>query len=391
MMWLIEPHDPLLVRDGRPFKPTPGARARSLPFPFPSTTTGAARTRAGEVNGGRFDPAHAPSVANIPVRGPLLVEVGDDGAVDFFAPAPGDALPFDTPDGRLEVLRLAPLTRPAGAVTDLDGELSHTVGLSRPKLDKPAKRPPAFWRWDRFAAWLLGPADANFKRADLGIDGPPVDRRMHVGIDPTTLTGRDGALFMTSGLTFWRNDDMETLLLSGARRLALAVDVGDTGDLSLDAGFGPMGGERRLMHWRAADEEFPSPPDGLREQVIKDRACRVILLTPACFAAGWRPEWLLAPRAGVTAELVAAAVGKPATVSGWDLKIKSARLSRRLAPAGSVYYLRLTGDDDAISHWFDATWMTCVSDMGNDNASGFGLAAVGVWSGTPETMEMEEV
>ena len=46
-IWIIEPHDPLIVRDGRPFGPNPGVQATSLTFPFPSTTTGGVRTRAG--------------------------------------------------------------------------------------------------------------------------------------------------------------------------------------------------------------------------------------------------------------------------------------------------------------------------------------------------------
>ena len=50
--WIIEPLDPLIVRDGRPFDPTPGARARSVPFPYPSTTTGGIRTRAGKDDNG---------------------------------------------------------------------------------------------------------------------------------------------------------------------------------------------------------------------------------------------------------------------------------------------------------------------------------------------------
>jgi CRISPR-associated protein Cmr3 len=50
-VWLIDPHDPLIFREGKPFGPTPGAQARSLPFPFPSTTTGGVRTQVGSENG----------------------------------------------------------------------------------------------------------------------------------------------------------------------------------------------------------------------------------------------------------------------------------------------------------------------------------------------------
>ena len=397
MLWLIEPQEPLLVRDGRPFGPTPGARARSLPFPFPSTTAGAVRSRAGEVDG-RFAPALADEVTKIPVRGPLLVEVADDGGLEFYAPAPGDALLFDREDKQYDLRRLVPLAMPPGAQTDLGGQLPHAVGLARPNPDKPAKRPPAFWKWERFAEWLLKPElkpdDGVTSRAALGIDGPPTDRRMHVGINPDTLTGRDGALFMTGGLTFWRNEQNpespDELRLSGVRRLALAVDMDHTGPLSLAPGFGPMGGERRLMHWRLVESSFPTVPEGLREQVVADGHCRVILLTPAYFTAGWRPETLLAPLEGVTAELVAAVVGKPQTVSGWDLALPGPKASRRLAPAGSVYYLKLSDDKEANGRWFDAVWMHCVSDIESDRNSGFGLAAVGVWKGAEGQMEIEE-
>jgi len=398
MIWLIEPQDPLLVRDGRPFGPTPGARARTLPFPFPSTTAGAVRTRAGEEDG-QFKQTKIKAVEDISMRGPLLVEVADDGTLEFFAPAPGDALLFDRDDKQYDLCRLVPLARPTGAVTDLDGQLAHVVGLPRPNLNKPAKRPPVFWKWERFAEWLKKPADKTTGRADLGIDALPADRRMHVGIDPATLTGRDGALFMTGGLTFWRNEQRDEPKLSGARRLALAVSVDDTGPLwrdtgplSLDPGFAPMGGERRLMHWQMSKAKLPDPPDGLREQVMTDGACRVVLLTPAYFAAGWRPAGLLQPPAGVgvTPELLAAVVGKPQTVSGWNLVTQEARESRRLAPAGSVYFLKLSDDKEANGKWFDETWMQCVSDNESDCRSGFGLAAVGVWSGVAESFEVEE-
>src|SRR6266446_9986611 len=76
-IWIIEPRDPLIVRDGRPFGPDPGARATSLPFPFPSTTTGGVRTRAGLNDRGIFDLAgkQLEDLKQLSVRGPLLVQL----------------------------------------------------------------------------------------------------------------------------------------------------------------------------------------------------------------------------------------------------------------------------------------------------------------------------
>lgn len=94
--WVIEPRDPLIARDGRPFDAAPGARAASLPFPLPSTIAGAVRTRAGLNAQGFFDPDDADLIARVrevALRGPLPVEIeesSENGGVKtrFLSPAP---------------------------------------------------------------------------------------------------------------------------------------------------------------------------------------------------------------------------------------------------------------------------------------------------------------
>jgi CRISPR-associated protein Cmr3 len=391
-VWIIEPQDPLLVRDGRPFGANPGVRARSLPFPFPSTTTGAVRTRAGQDPHGRFDPTTVSAVTAIRTRGPLLLEEDDDGHWAYLAPAPRDALAFDGPGDTLTVRPLTPLLPSPGALSDLDAVPNqpplHPIGLTVTELAKPAKDAPAFWRWAQFQDWLAKPSLQQIAAAELGLPALSVDRRMHVAIDPTTGTGRDGMLFMTGGLAFHHNPDPDDPQLSGTRRLALAVAVDNETDPTHSPGWGPMGGERRLMVWRPDGPALPPLPAALRQSIITARRCRIILLTPAAFNDGWRPAWLLQPRHDVTPTLEAAAVGKPDTVSGWDLALGRLKASRRLAPAGSVYYLTLTGPGD-IGRWLDDVWLHCVSDESADRDAGFGLAAVGAYDG-PQTMISEE-
>lgn len=394
-LWLIDPQDTLLFRDGRPFSANPGARARSLQFPFPTTTAGAARTRAGQDSLGRFDTSRIDDVLKVSLRGPLLAAL-QHGRLDYLLPpAPADALAFVEDSNSLVVHPLQPIKLPSGTSTDLGnvpgGEELAPVGLSVNELRKPAKDSPAFWKWSFFADWLLSPTTQKRASSEIGIGALASDRRLHVGIDPQTLAGRDGDLFMTGGLAFRQQQGDDPYALSAIQELGLIVSVHLPDDgLSIDPGVGHVGGERRLAHWRSTQGDFPDPPPGLKEQVKTTCRCRVVLLTPLATVAGWRPTYLLQSRHGVAVELIAAAVGKPQTLSGWDLRNKGARLSRRLVPAGSVFYLELTGEPDAIENWFDKTWFHCLSDEEDDRMCGFGLAVVGTYSG-PVDLEIDNI
>ncbi len=85
-------------------------------------------------------------------------------------------------------------------------------------------------------------------------------------------------------------------------------------------------------------------------------------------------------RYGIKIDIRAIAVQRPQVVSGWDLYRKKPKPSRRLAPAGTVLFLSLQGDDDAVSQWIGGTWMQCISDDEQDRRDGFGLAVLGTWS-----------
>lgn len=391
--WLIEPHDPLIVRDGRPFQAVPGARARPLDFPFPSTIAGGLRTRAGQNGDGFFDTGKIEDVKQIGVRGPLLTALDDDEEPAFLLPAPGDALLIeDTEKSEIVRHRLRPLAI-EDAVTDIPDNL-YPVGLVKPDLRKPYKKAPRFWNWDTFRAWLTNPPDGKetVKPEELGLFGPGKEWRVHVKMDPDTFTGEEGALFATGGLEFWHKPDGEERRLSQVKRLALAAAVAENpAKLAIAETFAPLGGERRIMHWRKITKGLPDkPPEEVAKAIIQTGFCRLILLTPAHFAAGWKPDWLLQTRAGVTPALKAAVAGKFQTVSGWDFVKRGPKPARRLVPAGSVFYLALDGDAAARKAWLEAIWLANVSDEEDDRLAGFGLAAVGVWDGKASEMIVEE-
>jgi CRISPR-associated protein Cmr3 len=378
-VWIIEPRDPLIVRDGRPFHATPGARAVSLSFPFPSTTTGALRSRAGSDAEGRFV-KDASAMLKIAVRGPLLVELDDDNHIkDWLFPAPADALLLQLKEGELkegEVLRqrLLPLRLPDGAVSDFAHPDLALVGPLHPRPNKPFKEAPAYWNYATFCAWLSKPPDAEdpVEPVSLGHNGLTRESRIHIMRDSARGAAADGALFETEGLEFACRDNQRNI-----QRLALVIEA--TAETLPQSMVDNLGGERRLAVWRKAEGELPQCPAELKARIAHDKACRLILLTPACFEQGFHPRWLLESRAGMTTQLTAIAINRPQIVSGWDFAKKQPKASRRLAPAGSVFFLKLTGNDAAIQTWIDQTWMHCISDGEQDRRDGFGLAALGTW------------
>lgn len=391
--WYIEPRDPLIVRDGRPFGPDPGARSRSIGFPMPSTTTGGLRNRAGLNQHGAFNRGLIDTVLKIAVRGPLLAALDPEGTFqEWLPPAPADALLLPGDQQNVRIVRLLPLqkisgtsyTHPAG-----DPDLA-LVGPRLPIDKKPFDAPPQFWHWGSFIQWLLHPEQERFQHTlaptTLGVVGPTRESRTHVGIDPLTQTAEDGRLFQTNGLEFTMGD---------RQRLALVIESVAALKHFTTGGFAPLGGERRLVAWRTGAPPLPDCPPAIREHILHERGCRVVLLTPAHFTHGYRPMWLLCEHGGMAATLAAALVQRPLTISGWDMQHHTPKPTRRLAPAGSVYFLKFpqAATEEQISNWIDAIWMHNISDDDADDAErdrrdGFGLAVLGTWDGTLTTMEV---
>jgi CRISPR-associated protein Cmr3 len=390
-VWIIEPRDSLIVRDGKPFGLGAGMTATSLDFPFPSTTTGGVRTRAGLDHDGLFDTGLIDAVTEIGIRGPLLAELSPNGDVnDLLLPAPADALLMRYEDNRSKanIKRLAPIDSSPG-LTNLENGL-RPVGYVQSLKGKPLDNPPRFWRWAEFRQWL---AEANDKVVDLntvGHSGLEKDSRVHVSISDAFTAG-DGELFQTRGLEF-RSRGIDDGL-SQTKRLALVVFVEDHSQAeNIKRGLAPLGGERRVVGWRQdtsanADEIRHCPPE-ISKAIVETGYCRLVLVTPAFFSNGSLPSKLFQPHtSGVTARLRALTHGRYQVVSGWDFAKVSTKNekkifgepkpTRRLMPSGAVLFLELDGDEASRRKWVEQIWFACVSDSETDNKDGFGLALLG--------------
>lgn len=392
-LWLIEPRDPVIFRDGRPFNASPGAQAATLPHPFPSTIAGAVRTRAGRTADGKFDPTRIQTLLAEAIYGPLLVELDETGAVkDWLFPVPADALLLQTDPPDPQTARLIPLTvlkALPGMATDLAG-LS-LVGTVRSEKGKPLAKSPTYWTRSQFEGWLSAPRRNDaLDLSTTSSRGPAAESRIHVSIG-ADQTAEDGALFQTTGLCFTsltQTPDDGTPPLADAKRLALALKT----SAKLREGIDFLGGERRAVRWLAPEpgEALPTCPPQVRESIKSTKHCRLILLTPGLFQNGYLPDWIKTAVPDVRVKVKAMAGRRYQTVSGWDFDTQEPKPTRRLAPAGSVYFLELDGDENALERFIARIWMHNVSDDPQDQLDGFGLAVLGVWDGEPKEMEVEK-
>jgi CRISPR-associated protein Cmr3 len=380
--WLIEPHDSLIVRDGRPFNATAGSRAKSLDFPFPSTLIGSVRTRIGLAKNGdnwqKFDDDLIDEILKIEMFGALLAEIKNDGKLEFFAPTPADSLylkPEDESDKNL--FPLVPLSE--NYLSNLNDNLDmklRLLGIEKDKENpnKEVKGKPnsevRFWNWKRFEVWLIEAKADKVTNEQLGISGLISDQRTHVKIDYERKSNIDGGLFQTRGLEFTTKD---------RKRLALALQLSDS--KGLDEGLFPLGGERRVVRWSKKVCEFPKCPQAVIDGIKKSGHCRLILMTPAYFEKGFLPK-------NINAEVKAVAVNRSQVISGWDFKgrfdkqknrfVPCPKPTRRLTPAGTVYFLEIKGDVD---EFINKTWFENIGDCDQTKLDGFGLAVLGNWDG----------
>jgi CRISPR-associated protein Cmr3 len=394
-VWLIEPLDPLIARDGRP---SAVGHFRTTSFPYPSMIAGAARTRMGSENGAfvlRGKEALDELKQKAIVHGPLLAELAPDGdeVLQWLAPAPRDLTILQDGDAPPKLKRLLPSAPDPGEDMDsLAGAGLFPVSFRGAETyGKPPQGQPAFWNWKDFERWLAEPADRPVVNLEsLGIEALPVETRAHLAIQPGERVGIDGMLFQTSGLRFLQKSASKL----EPRRFALSLSCEEATvagrPLALKRQIAPLGGERRLARWSPASMEWPRLPEAVRDRIVRTGRARLILLTPAMFEKGALPGWNGGawPLGGaVQATVRAACVGRPSVVSGWDLAADNGpgnpkgrpKRTRRLAPMGSVYFLELQGNPEDLRRWCEETWLACVSDDAQDRRDGFGLAALGIW------------
>jgi CRISPR-associated protein Cmr3 len=389
---LIQPRDPLIARDARPFTALdPGGRARSLDWPFPQTLAGAVRTHIGTALGWTWTKAEQEEARTIGVHGPILAarRRPDDTWAPYFA-APRDAVPYaNEGESTVRCLRLRPQTKhdEDGVGTDLPTGV-HPLQITE---DVKPVGEMAYWSLADQVRWACNPADERPPEDHL--PALPRETRVHVAIDPERRASLEGKLFSTEGLAF-----ADEPLPVPSDRIPLRRREAEPARAMLcrvtgaAAGWTPawslmtLGGERRAAAIEPVSV-WPAAPPELFASCERAQRLRLQLVTPAHFGqGGWRPDWLGASSligsppgcAGLALRLVSAAVGRPLAVSGWDFARGGPKGVRHLAPAASVYYFEVVSG--AVSRELVAElWLGSVCSDQQDRRDGYGLVMPGIW------------
>jgi len=416
-MWLwLEPLDVLLFRDSRPFAGGESHRARSLFPPNPLTFQGAIRalllSRELAGNGLSFadyrrflrskalgreeDIANlknletivsrwgdATSFGSLRLRGPFIAKRGPEGLEVFF-PLPLDVfLLADVSAKEREPALLAPL--------------EHTW-----------KEPPSFngpWIPSLMPLWTLKEVEEatgywltieGMKGYLLGEDGQrwlsegrtiySREPRFGIKIQRGTRTVEQGMLYMAEFIRLKRRAGF-LLELGAEQGEDLLRPLGDSGLLAL-------GGEGRAARYeRLSENPLREVKENLKERLKANSEgkplLKLYLAMPAVFRNGWKPDFLNRDLCGtvngVEIRLIAAAVGKPLHLGGWDLALGRPKPLRRAVPPGSVYYFQIeNGDADSLEKAVDAFHFTTELQGSATDGSlrelaniGFGLTLVG--------------
>ncbi|WP_028545247.1 type III-B CRISPR module-associated protein Cmr3 [Paenibacillus taiwanensis] len=419
----IEPLDPLLIRDGRPFNRTPGVVARSTSTIAPSVVAGTLRTAMYKHIQSSCSPSVSKdqiecirkSITKSVVRGPLHSMYGE-----VYYPFPQD-VDVSEVDRKIKVH----FRRPRTHLNEDEGFLgtdtnSRYTGQLLPVLhaatDKPWPKKPAFVSASWMTRWLADElTESDWETALQEWSAACKDRstaletwneaqvsapyflaafehelRTHTAIDEQTYGAKDEHLFGTEMLVL-----PEGLSLLAECDLSNVRQEWPEGSL---ATIHSMGGKKRLVHIQESlSTQVWNCPADLSEKMAEmsaDRQCdrteqlgngegdpgalrlerdgcyvRMVLATPAYFAKGWLPRWvntetLLTERAGwlenVSMKLVWACLSDWQPVSGWSYTENKSKALRRMVPAGSVYFFQVMEGEP--SDLLKRGWLRSVSD-----------------------------
>lgn len=324
----LEPIDVVYQRGNKLFGDA-GSYGESLALPWPSVIAGAIRSHMLAVEGvdiARFARGDAPHPQLGTPAQPGTFQLTElclarrtGSQVERLRPLPADMVvrQVDRSDHvtLLQPARLAPALQ-SSAPLPL---------LAALRSDSPAKPSTDRWvtdkGWSRYLAGQAPQAGDLVTSAELW----KIDERIGIGLDAHSRRADDGQLFSMQAIAF---------------NPGVGYFASVTGATPAKVGVLRLGGDGRAARIHACE---PAPVTTDFTRIVRTRRARLVLTTPGLFAAGWLPTGTGPDHqfelGGVRSRVVGAAIARHATVSGWDLATRQPKPARRVAPAGTVYWL----------------------------------------------------
>ncbi|HXF06618.1 MAG TPA: type III-B CRISPR module-associated protein Cmr3 [Blastocatellia bacterium] len=390
----IEPLDVLLFRESKPFTGGEDHLARSVFPPPPSTVYAAIRSHLLSHHFGRFEafregkdvpPELAREIGSPSHFGTLelcrFLVARKRGSGDSHEQAIPVELLYPMPQDVAEVKgtgRLA-LLKPVDGFpvrTNLPPGLRHLWFMKDAHLDAAAG-----WLTERGIERYLADdahsADSFFAPEEV-IAGNQIGEAIFTREERTGIARDRARRSVREGLLY----SVEYLRLK--QGIGFFAEFNGTDRLP-DSGLINLGGDRRPAHYQPARVSALAL-DEIKQRIQERRRFKLVLVTPALFVNGWRPEWidertLEASRGNVRVKLVAVALGKPVGIGGFDLAKQFPKPVHRFVPAGSVYFFELLeGDADAVAQTFHEKSISEDSETFPGTArQGFGYSLIGAW------------
>lgn len=327
--------DVLFLRGNKLFG-DPGSFGESLIPPWPSVAAGAMRTRmlvdAG-VDLARFARGLVdhPSLGTPERPGPFTIthfglgRLDTSGQVETLTLLPNDIVVTEDIYGKPQASLLQPQAAGRGIQSSAQTPLLPILA----QRDR-SKASSGYWlNAAGFEQYLAGNAPGQNHLVSSSKLWS-LDTRVGVGLDSRTRSAEDGKLFSTQAVCL---------------RPDIGFVIGALGGSMPVQGVLRLGGDGRAMaiHPAAVTPPALAPLD----QIVLSQRARLILTSPGIFESGWLPPgvskdssgaWRVA-LPGFNARLVAAAVSRAETISGWDLARNQPKPAQLAAPTGSVYWL----------------------------------------------------
>ena len=384
MILFLQANDTFFFRDGRPFTKGDQSEGYSIFPPLPSTILGALRT-AYIAEHGNLPSFYAGNMAktigtpnslgSMHLNGVFLA----DTESGIYYPIPLDlVVKTNEKDDKLYLLEV----RPKESNIRYNTPLRHLLKWSGAE-DVESETNGRLEGIDMTEYLVGGQTEFIFRPIEDFVRSEP---KIGIERDYRTSAAKDNMLYRIN-MSRFQSQFLNLNERKALSDLGFVVDY-QCGEKLPAKGLLKLGGEGKSFTYKrschtadplATEEDMVA----LKEAIRSSGVFKLYFATPAIFNHGWLPKWIdkttyKGQYQSLSFELITAAVGKPVSIGGWDMKKNMPKPTRQAIPAGSVYYFKIP-DESCVDAIIDTFHYKNISDRQAEE--GFGLCFVGVAEG----------